>query len=103
MANALVTETSPYSTPHCFLPIWQNDEKPFVFNGLRLLCTYLFPDAFRLCFHAARHTNATLLLYKGVQLATVQKLLGHRNIKTTQVYGEILPQTIIKELKKCKF
>lgn len=54
-------------------------------------------------FHVARHTNATLLLYKGVQLATVQKLLGHRNIKTTQVYGEILPQTIIKELKKCKF
>lgn len=54
-------------------------------------------------FHTARHTNATLLLYKGVQLATVQKLLGHRDIKTTQVYGEILPQTIIKELKKCKF
>lgn len=54
-------------------------------------------------FHLARHTNATLLLYKGVQLATVQKLLGHRNIKTTQVYGEVLPQTIVKELKKCKF
>lgn len=54
-------------------------------------------------FHVARHTNATLLLYKGVQLATVQKLLGHRNIKTTQVYGEVLPQTIVKELKKCKF
>lgn len=50
-------------------------------------------------FHTARHTNATLLLYKGVQLATVQKLLGHRNIKTTQVYGEVLPQTIVKELK----
>lgn len=54
-------------------------------------------------FHTRRHTNATLLLYKGVQLATVQKLLGHRNIKTTQVYGEVLPQTIVKELKKCKF
>lgn len=54
-------------------------------------------------FHTARHTNATLLLYKGLQLATVQKLLGHRNIKTTQVYGEVLPQTIVKELKKCKF
>ena len=54
-------------------------------------------------FHTARHTNATLLIYKGVQLSTVQKLLGHRNIKTTQVYGEVLPQTIIKELKKCKF
>ena len=54
-------------------------------------------------FHTARHTNATLLLYIGVHLASVQKLLGHRNIKTTQVYGEVLPQTIVKELKKCKF
>ena len=47
--------------------------------------------------------SANRLIYKGVQLSTVQKLLGHRNIKTTQVYGEVLPQTIIKELKKCKF
>lgn len=54
-------------------------------------------------FHTARHTNATLLIYKGVQLSTVQKLLGHRNIKTTQVYGEVLPQTIIKELKNASF
>lgn len=54
-------------------------------------------------FHSARHTNATLLICKGAQLTTVQKLLGHRSIKTTQIYGEILPQAIVNDLKKCKF
>ena len=54
-------------------------------------------------FHTARHTNATLLIYLGAQITTVQKLLGHRNVKTTQGYGEIFSGTIVNDLKKCKF
>lgn len=52
-------------------------------------------------FHTARHTNATLLIHNGVNITTVQKLLGHRNITTTQIYSEILDSTIINDLKKC--
>lgn len=51
-------------------------------------------------FHSARHTNATLLIYEGVNITTVQKLLGHRNIATTQIYSEVMEQTIVKDLTK---
>lgn len=100
MANVLVTETSPYSTPHCFLPIWQNDENPLVFNGLRLLCAYLFPNAFWLCFHLARHTFATTTtLAKGVPIETVSKMLGHTNIETTQIYARITNNKIGNDMQ----
>ena len=54
----------------------------------------------RVSFHTARHTNATLLIYKGVQLSTVQKLLGHRSVKTTQIYSAVTDLTIERELRK---
>ena len=52
-------------------------------------------------FHSARHTNATLLIYKGANITTVQKLLGHRNVTTTQIYSDVMGSTIVKDLKKC--
>ncbi len=56
----------------------------------------------QLTFHVARHTNATLLIYKGVNITTVQKLLGHKNIKTTQVYTNIMDVTVLNDLQKHK-
>ena len=52
-------------------------------------------------FHSARHTNATLLIYRGANITTVQKLLGHRNVSTTQIYSEVMGSTIVNDLKKC--
>lgn len=54
-------------------------------------------------FHTARHTTATYLLYKGVSLTTVQKVLGHKKIATTQIYGHIMDNTIEKELTAVNF
>ncbi len=57
----------------------------------------------RVTFHTARHTQATFLLYKGVNITTVQKLLGHKKLQTTQIYSKVMDKTIINELQTVKF
>lgn len=54
----------------------------------------------KVSFHTARHTNATLLIYNGVNITTVQKLLGHKSVKTTQVYTNVMDMTIVNDLEK---
>lgn len=54
----------------------------------------------KISFHTARHTNATLLIYNGANITTVQKLLGHRSVKTTQIYTNVMDMTIISDLEK---
>lgn len=53
----------------------------------------------RITYHVSRHTCATLLVHQGVAITTVQKLLGHTSVKTTQIYSEVLSSTIVRDLK----
>ena len=53
-------------------------------------------------YHTARHTCATLLIHQGVPITTVQRLLGHTSVKTTEIYSEILSSTIVRGLKAVK-
>ncbi len=67
-------------------------------NKELLILTKLAGLSKRVSFHTARHTNATLLIYSGVNITTVQTLLGHKSVKTTQVYTNIMDMTIVKDL-----
>ena len=47
-----------------------------------------------LTFHVARHSFATLALAHDIPIENVARMLGHENIKTTQIYAKILHSTI---------
>lgn len=76
----------------------EDDER--VFKGLKysawnnhLLQEWIWKDADikkKITFHCARHSYATLLLTSGGDIYTVSKLLGHQDIKTTEIYGKII-------------
>jgi len=51
-------------------------------------------------FHCSRHTFATISLNIGIPLDVVSKLLGHTDIKTTQIYAKLLDSTKITEMQK---
>ena len=50
-------------------------------------------------FHALRHTYATALFEKGVNIVTVSKLLGHSTIKTTEIYTHVLENVKKEEVQ----
>ncbi len=51
-------------------------------------------------FHCGRHTHATLLLNQGVDIYVVSKLLGHKNIKTTEIYAKVSQNKKIEAINK---
>ena len=53
-------------------------------------------------FHCFRHTFATLQLLKGTDVYTVSRMLGHKDLKTTQVYAKVVDEAKRKAVNKIK-
>ena len=56
---------------------------------------------FHLTFYVARHSFATLIcLSNGMPIETISKMMGHRSIRTTQIYAEITGQKVSRDMEK---
>lgn len=89
-ANALVTERILQITFFCVLLIWQNPANMLNTNYLSFIYSFLLSLAFLLLMHCGRHSYASLLLENGVDIYTIKSLMGHTNVKTTQIYTHLV-------------
>ena len=77
------------------LPILSNQKMNDYLKEVAVLCGIRK----KISFHLARHTFATTVtLANGVSIETVSKMLGHRNIKTTQIYAKVIDLRVSQEM-----
>lgn len=57
-----------------------------------------FPDVTKI--HSLRHTFASHLVMQGVDLPTIQKLMGHSDIQTTMIYSHLTPDHLVEAVNK---
>lgn len=86
--------------PHCsikgkLLPVLSNQKMNSYLKEIADACDITK----KMTFHTARHTFATTVtLTNGVPIETVSKMLGHRNLKTTQHYARILDLKVSEDM-----
>ena len=78
------------------LPVISNQKLNEYCHVLEALCQIHKP----VTCHIGRHSFATLMLSYGFSLETVKKMLGHKDIKTTQIYAKISTKLVEDDVKK---
>lgn len=51
--------------------------------------------------HTLRHSLAAHMLENGADLRTIQEILGHADLATTQIYTQLLQKTLTEEFRRC--
>jgi site-specific recombinase XerD len=79
------------------LPVCTNQRMNGYLKEIADLCEIKKP----LTTHIARHTFATTItLSHGVPIETVSKMLGHSDLKTTQIYSKVVDRKIADDMRK---
>lgn len=66
-------------------------------RGLRIMADIKQP----ISYHSGRHSFASLItLEEGVPIETISRMLGHSNIRTTQVYARVTPKKLFDDMDK---
>jgi len=108
--KTMVAEYMPISDDAIKLMGCKKDAHEPVFRNLAyssmrtFLVTWLAKAGINKCitFHSFRHTYATLQLEFGTDVYTVSKMLGHKHIKTTQVYAKVVDRKKNQTINKIK-
>lgn len=83
----------------CVLPVLSNQKSNAFLKEIGLMCGIKKP----LTTHLARHTFATTVtLTNGVPIETVSKMLGHKDLRTTQHYAKIVDRKISDDMKELR-
>ncbi|WP_264558349.1 site-specific integrase [Flavobacterium sp. N2270] len=81
------------------LPILSNQKMNAYLKEIATVCEI----EKELTFHIARHTFATTVtLTNGVPIESVSKMLGHKNLRTTQHYAKVLDRKVSEDMKTLK-
>ncbi|GEO10739.1 site-specific integrase [Segetibacter aerophilus] len=83
----------------CFFPVLSNQKM----NDNLKVIQHIAGIGKNLTTHLARHTFATTItLSNGVPIETVSKMLGHTNLRTTQIYAKVVDTKISSDMKALK-
>ncbi len=77
------------------LPVLSNQKMNAYLKEVAVICGL---DK-HLTMHLARHTFATYLLTENIPIESVSKLLGHKSLKTTQIYAKVIDSKVADDMK----
>ena len=87
------------NTDNKLLPVISNQKMNAYLKEIANLCGITKT----LTFHLARHTFATTItLTNGVSIESVSAMLGHKSIRTTQIYSKVIEQKVSNDMAELK-